>query len=139
MYKYKMINNYQPFIKNYIKSLHIKENYIILNDYKFELNSQFAYYLTGLIEGDGSIYVPPLFSNIKGKYRYPVIKITFAEKDLPLAEKLNERLKYGKIYKEKGKYVNLVFYKLNIIFLIAYLINGKMRTPKIEASVNLIK
>jgi hypothetical protein len=58
---------------------------------------------------------------------------------LPLAEKLNERLKHGRIYKEKGKYVNLVFYKLNIVFLIAYLINGKMRTPKIETSNKLIE
>lgn len=57
---------------------------------------------------------------------------------MPLAEKLNLLLKYGKIYKEKGNYINLVFYKLDIIFLIVHLINGKMRTPKIEALYRLI-
>jgi LAGLIDADG endonuclease len=69
---------------------------------------------------------------------YPVIKITFAEKDFPLANKLFLLLPFGKLYKKRGKYYNLVFYKLNAIFLIVNIINGKMRTPKIEALYRLI-
>jgi LAGLIDADG DNA endonuclease family protein len=125
------------FSKDNIYLLNVEKNTFLIDNQKYN-NSQFAYYLAGLIEGDGSIIVPASLRDIKGKHLYPVIKITFAEKDLPLAEKLNSILKMGKIYKEKGKYFNLVFYKLEVIFLIVQMIQGKMRTPKIEALNRLI-
>jgi len=45
-------------------------------------------YLAGLIEGDGTIYVPESFRNKKNKINYPYIKICFNIKDKPLALKL---------------------------------------------------
>jgi len=129
-------NFHDCLICNKKKYENINNKIFIFNNKEYNLNSMFAYYLAGLIEGDGSISIP----NIKKgeKLRYPVIKITFAEKDLPLAEKINSYLIDGNIYKEKGKYYNLVFYKMNVNILIINLINGKLRTPKIYALYKLI-
>lgn len=130
------INENDIFSKKYIKYLNENSNVFKLNNKSYQKGSQFAYYLAGLLEGDGSIFIPSSLHNKKNVY--PVIKITFAEKDFPLADKLFLLLPFGKLYKERGKYYNLVFYKLNAIFLIVYLINGKMRTPKMEALNRLI-
>lgn len=51
-----------------------------------------GYYLAGLIEGDGSIIVPKTHRNEKGKLLYPIIKITFVEKDAPLAIKITRSI-----------------------------------------------
>ena len=112
------------------------DNNLKLDIKNYNKNSQFSYYITGLIEGDSCIMVP--YSAESKKKRYPVVKITFAEKDFPLAYKLSLLIPFSKIYKEKGKYYNLTIYKLSTLFLIVYLINGKMRTPKIEALNRLI-
>lgn len=133
----KSINKDIIFRKNYMEHIDINNKFFNLNNKNYYLYSEFAYYLTGLIEGDGSILTPS-FKDKDKKSLYPVIKITFAEKDLQLAKKLNSYLELGKIYKEKGNYINLVFYKLDVIFLIIYLINGKMRTPKINGLYKLI-
>ena len=53
------------------------------NDDKF-----LGHFLAGLIEGDGSMIVPKTIRNKKGKFLYPVVKITFVKKDKPLAEKI---------------------------------------------------
>jgi LAGLIDADG endonuclease len=113
--------------------LNNKSNVFILNNKEYDLDSKFAYYLVGLIEGDGSIITPDI-----NTLRYPVIKIVFAEKDLSLAKKINSYLIYGRLYKEEGKYYTLIFYRLDVILLIINLINGKMRTPKINALYKLI-
>jgi hypothetical protein len=52
-------------------------------------------YLAGLIEGDGSIYVPDQQSN-KKKYPNARIKIVFNIKDEPLAKKLHALLESKK-------------------------------------------
>ena len=49
-----------------------------------------GYYLAGLIEGDGSIIVPKTIRNQMGKLLYPKVKITFVDKDAPLAEKIEK-------------------------------------------------
>lgn len=54
-----------------------------------------GHYLAGLIEGDGSIIVPKTVRNQKGKLLYPVVKITFVDKDSPLAQKIKEILNGG--------------------------------------------
>jgi len=67
-------------------------------------------YLAGLIEGDGSIIVPKSTRNEKGKLLYPVVKITFVAKDLPLALKIQKIFKGGNIEHPKGSnYINLLF------------------------------
>jgi hypothetical protein len=45
----------------------------------------FSFYLTGLIEGDGTIVVPKTERSIKGRLNYPSVQIVFHFKDLPLA------------------------------------------------------
>lgn len=96
-------------------------------------------YLAGLIEGDGSIIVPRSTRNEKGKLLYPVVKITFVGKDLPLALKIQKIFKGGNIEHPKGSnYINLLFQDVGSIQKIAVLLNGNMRTPKIEALYRLI-
>lgn len=96
-------------------------------------------YLAGLIEGDGSIIVPKTIRNQKEKLLYPVIKITFVGKDAPLASKIIEVIKGGKIvHYNNSSYMDLLFQDLGSIQNIAALLNGNMRTPKIEALHRLI-
>lgn len=69
-----------------------------------------GHYLAGLIEGDGSIIVPKTIRNQKGKLLYPVVKITFVEKDAPLAIKIKQVLNGGTIVHPKNsKYLDLLF------------------------------
>jgi len=107
-----------------------------------ELNTnhnQLGYYLAGLIEGDGSIIVPYTIRNKNGKLLYPKIKITFVGKDAPLANKLKNVLKNGTIESPKNKdYVNLLIQDTKTLYVLTKLINGKMRTPKIEALHRLV-
>ena len=102
-------------------------------------NKRLGGYLAGLIEGDGSIIVPKTIRNQKGKLLYPVVKITFVKKDAPLAIKIQDVISGGKIVHPKNSnYIDLLFQDLNSIQLIAVLLNGNMRTPKIEALYRLI-
>lgn len=101
--------------------------------------TNFALYLTGLIEGDGSIIVPKNLRSKKGKLNYPSIQICFHVKDLPLVFFIQKRLGFGSILKKKGKkaYIFIVNDSFGILFLIS-LLNGNMRTPKIKSLWNLI-
>jgi len=75
----------------------------------------------------------------KGKLLYPVVKITFVKKDAPLAQKIMEVIKGGTIvYPKDSNYLDLLFQDLKSIKNIAVLLNGNMRTPKIEALHRLI-
>ena len=102
-------------------------------------NKKLGSYLAGLIEGDGTIIVPKTIRNQKGRLLYPVVKITFVEKDAPLAKKIQEVINGGTIvYYNNNKYLDLLFQDLKSIQLIAVILNGCMRTPKIEALYRLI-
>jgi len=91
-----------------------------------------GHYLAGLLEGDGSIVVPEEVQS--NKIRYPFYKIAFHLNNLPWAEKVREVLGFGTISYPKGKnYAILTFYSNKGVLTITNLINGKMRTPKIEA------
>jgi LAGLIDADG endonuclease len=97
------------------------------------INLNFSSYLTGLIEGDGTIIVPKKERSEKGKLNYPSVQIAFDLRDLPLALIIQKELKCGSISRTKG--VNC--YRLTInnyegLILIAILLNGNMRTPKIN-------
>lgn len=103
------------------------------------LNPSFCSYLAGLIEGDGTIIVPKVERSSKGRLNYPSIQIIFDLRDFPLAMVLQQRLGCGSLSKIKG--VNA--YRMTInnyegLILLVNIINGYMRTPKIEMLYLLI-
>ena len=106
--------------------------------YLKDLNPKFASYLAGLIEGDGSIVVPTSERSAKGKLNYPSIQIVFDLRDFPLALTIQKELKHGSLSRKKGvsAYV-LTINNYEGIVLLATLINGYMRTPKIYALYRL--
>lgn len=102
-------------------------------DEKKKMNKyEFNCWLTGLIEGDGTIFVPKTKRDSKNKLLYPYIKIAFHRKDIILAYKIQDILGYGNVDKLKTSKTILfiVRSKDNILDLIDRL-NGNMRTPKI--------
>lgn len=101
---------------------------IILNKPKF------SHYLAGMLEGDGSIKVP---GNTTNRKLAPSITIVFVDKDLILAQRLTEILN-GTLNKGQGNYYVLSVYKLSCLYDIAKAVNGKFRTPKLEALYRLI-
>jgi len=104
-----------------------------INNYKFKS------YLTGLIEGDGTIIVPKTERSKKGKLNYPSIQIVFHLKDLPLALIIQQKLGFGSIIRQKGSnaYVLYINNEKGILKLVN-LLNGNMRTPKINSLYKLI-
>ena len=123
------------FKKKFLKFFNVKKNilsykqirgYSNLSDYKL------APYLAGLIEGDGSIIVHD--KNTKAKKYRPKIIIVFNLTDKPLAERLSCELKVGKVIsKPNAGHVILQILAKEEVLKIINLINGYMRTPKIEA------
>ena len=99
----------------------------------------FFSYLTGLIEGDGSIIVPKTERSNKGKLNYPSIQIAFDSRDLPLALIIQKELGFGSISKTKG--VNAYRLTINnydgLVYIVKQL-NGKLRTVKINDFYSLI-
>lgn len=89
-------------------------------------------YLAGLIEGDGHIAVHD--KNSKSKVYRPKIIIVFHINDRPLAERLSAVLKVGKVVsRASAGHVLLQILAKEEVFKIINLINGHMRTPKLEA------
>lgn len=95
-------------------------------------SSKIGPYLAGLIEGDGHIVVHD--KNSKSKVYRPKIIIVFNIHDRPLAEKLSVGLNVGKIIdRSSAGHVLLQILAKEEVLKIINLINGYMRTPKIEA------
>lgn len=89
-------------------------------------------YLAGLIEGKGIIAVHD--KNTQKKEYRPKIIIAFNINDKPLAEKLSTELKVGKVIdRASAGHVLLQILAKEEVLKIINLINGHMRTPKIEA------
>jgi len=115
----------------------------MLRDYTLEtinLKMNWEYYLTGLIEADGSIYVPKKEKCIRNlKNLYPSIQISFHAKDFPLIVMIQKKIKAGSISRIKGKraYVLTITSNQGVLDLINVL-NGKMRTNKILQLYSLI-
>lgn len=113
-------------IKNF-KWFSIKANTSTCNKY-----TSFGPYLAGLIEADGSIAVHDKQSKVK-RYR-PMIVIVFSLADKPLADKLASITGVGKVYhKSDAGYVLWQIQKIQDVIQLVEIINGYMRTPKIEA------
>jgi hypothetical protein len=115
--------------------------FIQVNSFKYKdlSNLKISSYLTGLIEGDGSIITPKTERSLKGKINYPSIQIVFNLKDLPLASMVQKEIKIGSLSRKKGinSYV-LTINNYNELILLISMINGNMRTPKIDSLHDLI-
>lgn len=91
----------------------------------------FSSYLAGLIEGDGTIFVPTQERSTKGKKYYPSIQIEFQQKDFPLCIAIQKKLGFGSIAKVKHS----ASYRLTVndskgIKELASLLNGQFRGSK---------
>src|SRR5882672_3661468 len=120
----------------YCLNLYLRPPFVLQDTKK---RSKFSYYLAGLIEGDGTIIVPKTERSKKGRLNYPSIQIVFDLRDLPLAIMIQKELKCGSLSRIKG--VNA--YRLTInnyqgLILMVNILNGYMRTPKIEMLYLLI-
>lgn len=112
-----------------------------LSIFKFSsiLPLYFGSYLSGLIEGDGTIFVPNKKRSDKGKLNYPSVQIVFQHKDFPLCQWIQKLIGHGSISKKKQSSVYILtinnFVGLNVL---CHLINGKMRGPKYHQLILLI-
>lgn len=94
-------------------------------------HSKFGSYLAGLIEGDGTFAVHESTSTAK-KYN-PMIIIVFKKSDFTLAEFLRDRTNCGTVlFKQDRGYVLWQIQDIYGVYTITNIINGFMRTPKIE-------
>nr|YP_010470462.1 LAGLIDADG endonuclease [Inonotus hispidus]UVF37950.1 LAGLIDADG endonuclease [Inonotus hispidus] len=119
------VSKFKSSNKNCFVTLDKKDNITCNNDI---LGS----YLAGLIEGGGTFAVHNKESLAK-KY-YPMIIVVFKKNDLPLAQFLQNITECGNIYiKSDRGYVLWQIQDIVSAFTVVKLINGKMRTPKIEA------
>lgn len=116
-------------------------NRLVLNKryYKKEPNLyNLSHYLAGLIEGDGHFNTPKVLKGPSGKMRVAAIEIVFALKDRPSAELLKNKLG-GKVYKySKKNIVRWMIRDIKSVTNIINLINGKLRTPKINGLYKMI-
>ena len=99
---------------------------------------KFAYYLAGLIEGDGTIHLPISSLRSKGSLNYPSIQIAFHFLDLPLALLIPKEIGDGSISKKKNQNAYIYTNNLEGLFFLVDLLNGKMKTNKIYALHRLI-
>jgi LAGLIDADG endonuclease len=96
------------------------------------LNNQLGPYLAGLIEGDGTFAIHDKESTAK-KYA-PMIIIVFKKSDFPFANYLRDLTNCGKVYnKPERGYIIWQIQDIISVYGIVKIINGYMRTPKIEA------
>ena len=99
-------------------------------------NNQLGPYLAGLIEGDGSILIPGKQKSPSGSLNRGGFEICFHLKDYPLAEYI--RLKTGGSIRVRGQACILYIRNKEDVLNLINLINGHMRTPKLEALHRLI-
>jgi hypothetical protein len=124
-------------LREYTPEIICCNNILMIN--KNKNNNNFISYLTGLIEGDGTIIVPKTERSSKGKLNYPSIQIVFHLKDLPLALLIQKNLGFGSLIRKKG--INAYILYINDqkgILKLVNLLNGNMRTPKINSLYKLI-
>jgi len=102
------------------------------------LRSQIGPYLAGLIEGDGTIAVHDSNLSKSGTAKFkkcpPKIILVFKKADLPLAKFLQKAIQCGQVLnKPERGYVLWQIQDIVGIYTIVSIVNGFMRTPKIEA------
>ena len=107
-----------------------------------ETDEEFKYYLAGLVEADGSIMVSKGKrgdgSKLSNKNKGYIV-ISFHLKDEPTAQYIKQRLGFGSIVKQGNKKaVSLIIQGRHCLLKVVNLINGKLRTNKIEQLHKLI-
>ena len=126
------LNLEKKIFKSYYKTLSLNS--------KANNNPLFCSYLAGLIEGDGTIIVPKKERSDKGKLYYPSIQIVFDARDLPLGVIIQKELGFGSLSKTKGSNAyRLNFYSYESVIILVEMINGYMRTVKINNLYKLIE
>lgn len=123
-------NKYELLAKE--SSILVRNNNCVESNQDVSDKSKLGPYLAGLIEADGSLAIHDAKSNAK-KYR-PKILVVFHKDDKPLADRLCLITKAGTVYeKTGGNYVIWHIQNAQDVLKIINIINGYMRTPKIEA------
>ena len=108
------------------------KNHINVYSTKSNNDNKIGPYLTGLIEADGSFAVHDI--NSKAKPYNQKILVVFSKPDKPLADKLQYLTNAGTIQeKYNANYVIWHIQTKNDVIKIINIINGFMRTPKVEA------
>jgi len=109
-----------------------------INRLNLSINPSINAYLAGLFEGDGHIWIQKS-DRVSRKRHNPRFCITFHFKDAPLAIKLINMLEYGSIaYRPKNNACVLIVSDVKGLVKIINLINGELRTPKINEVYHLI-
>jgi hypothetical protein len=93
--------------------------------------SQFGYYLAGLWEGDGHIWIPTTSHAPSGKKYTPHFAITFAEADYPLVLVLQFLIGGTIRHRQDNHAYILTVTSISGLVSIISLINGRLRSPKI--------
>lgn len=117
-----------------------KKGPIVKEDKNVYVNTTYMFnkssYLAGLFEGDGHIWIS---KDLTKKKHNPRFCITFSLKNEPLAKKLLDIIQYGHIaYKPKDNACVLTISPVKGLKIIVRLLNGEMRTPKINQLYLLI-
>lgn len=98
------------------------------DDPKRKFNSLFCSYLSGLIEGDGTIIVPKTVRSPSGKANYGSIEIAFYARDLPLAVHIQRELGFGSISSQGVNACRLTIKNAAGLVTMVELMNGYLRT-----------
>lgn len=101
-------------------------------------NVKLGSYLAGLIEGDGTVFVPVTFRNKKGRINYAYISICFTIKDLKLAEKLQSMFGGNLKFNKSNTYVIWIIYKIDLLVILINVIGPFFRTYKLNKLNSLI-
>jgi len=104
-----------------------------------KFNPLFCSYITGLIEGDGTIIVPKTVRSPSGIANYASIEIVFDIRDLPIAVLIQRELGFGSVSQSKKTNACRLTIK-NAVGLVTMveLMNGYLRTPKLVMFNRLI-
>ena len=100
--------------------------------------SKFGAYLAGLWEGDGHIWIPNTTHAPSGKRYTPYFAITFNEVDYPLVLVLKTLLSGTIRHKKENSAYVLVISSISGLTIVINLINGYLRTPKIDQFNKLV-
>lgn len=122
---------------NFIKSYSLSSNKININNNNIDnkINSNLCSYLTGLIEGDGNIYI-----NNNNINKSPKMSIVFKNNDYELALYLRNIFNIGNITKRsKGNVYIWQIQSIEDIYKLLNYTNGYYRTPKYNLIIQAIK